>query len=188
MTFVAKALDSIRRICAGIASRARNLWYKALGVDIQGYVWLRRISIPRNHGEISLAANVALDEGVVLLAGGDPRGAKKITIGANTYINRHTFLDASHEIRIGRDVAMGPRCYITDHDHGMAPGMPVMAQPLVSSPTVISDGVWLGAGCIVLKGVTIGSNTIVGAGSIVLRDLPPDVVAAGQPARVLRKR
>ena len=81
-----------------------------------------------------------------------------------------------------------PRCYITDHDHGTELGTPILDQPLVSAPTVISDGVWLGAGCIVLKGVTIGKNTVVGAGSIVVRDLPPDIVAEGRPARAVRKR
>ena len=55
-----------------------------------------------------------------------------------------------------------------------------MTQPLVSRPTVISDGVWLGAGCIVLKGVTIGRNTVVGAGSVVVHDLPADSIAVGR--------
>jgi maltose O-acetyltransferase len=63
-----------------------------------------------------------------------------------------------------------------------------MDQPLVSAPTTVGDGVWLGAGCIVLKGVTIGKNTVVGAGSIVVRDLPADIIAEGRPARAVRKR
>ena len=188
MTPVAEALDYMRRIGAGLASRWRNIYYKALGVEIGGYVWLRKIDIPRNFGQIFLANGVALDEGVTLLAVGEPGGAKKIAIGENTYINRNTFIDASHQIRIGRGVGIGPRCYITDHDHGTELGTPILDQPLVSAPTVISDGVWLGAGCIVLKGVTIGKNTVVGAGSIVVRDLPPDIVAEGRPARAVRKR
>ena len=51
---------------------------------------------------------------------------------------------------------------------------------------MIGDNVWLGGGVIVLPGVTIGDNTVVGAGSVVVRDLPPDVVAVGNPARVVR--
>jgi acetyltransferase-like isoleucine patch superfamily enzyme len=188
MTMLAKVLGYIRRMSGGLASRYRNMYYKALGVEIQGYVWMRRISIPRNFSEILLANNVALDEGVTLLAVGGPGNSKKIAIGEGTYINRATFIDASHEVRIGRNVGIGPRCYITDHDHGTAPGTPIMDQPLISTPTVISDGVWLGAGCIVLKGVTIGKDTIVGAGSIVVRDLPPDSVAIGRPARAVRNR
>jgi acetyltransferase-like isoleucine patch superfamily enzyme len=188
MMIIAKAIDYIRRIWAGLASRCRNIYYKSLGVEIEGYVWMRKVSIPRNFSQIFLANGVALDEGVTLLAVGDSDSAKKIAIGESTYINRNTFIDASHHVRIGRHVGIGPRCYITDHDHGTEPGIPIMDQPLVSAPTVISDGVWLGAGCMVLKGVTIGKNTVVGAGSIVVRDLPPDIVAEGRPARAVRKR
>lgn len=188
MTIFATALTHFRRIGAGLASRWRNAYFRALGVEIDGYVWLRRIDIPRNFGQISLAKGVALDEGVTLLAVGEPGATKKITIGAETYINRNTMIDAAHQVSIGRGVGIGPGCYISDHDHGMEPGFPVMTQPLVSRPTVISDGVWLGAGCIVLKGVTIGSNSVVGAGSVVVHDLPADVIAVGRPARVVRKR
>ena len=169
-------------------SRWRNIYYRALGVEIAGYAWLRRVDIPRNFSRIFLANGVALDEGVTLLVAGDGSTHKMIVIGENTYINRNTFIDASEQIRIGRGVGIGPRCYITDHDHGTEPNTPIMDQPLVSAPTIISDGVWLGAGCIVLKGVTIGKNTVVGAGSIVVRDLPSDIIAEGRPARAVRKR
>jgi len=185
---VATFLAFIERAATALSSRARNLYYRALGVEIAGYVWLRKIDIPRNFGEISLAKGVALDNGVVLLATGEPTGRKKIIIGENTYINRNTFIDASAEVRIGRNVGIGPSCYITDHDHGMAPTQFVMDQPLVSKPTTIGDGVWLGANVIVLKGVTIGVNTVVAAGSLVARDLPTDVIADGRPARPLKKR
>jgi acetyltransferase-like isoleucine patch superfamily enzyme len=188
MTVLAAPLASLHRACCGLASRWRNVYFRALGVGIDGYVWMRRIDIPRNFDQISLAKGVALDDGVTLLAVGEATGTKKIEIGENTYINRYTMIDAARQIRIGRGVGIGPHCYITDHDHGMAPGAPVMTQPLVARPTVISDGVWLGAGCIVLKGVTVGENTVVGAGSVVVHDLPADIVAVGRPARVVRKR
>ena len=55
-----------------------------------------------------------------------------------------------------------------------------------AEPIVLEDDVWLGGGVIVCPGVTIGENTVVGAGSVVVRDLPADVVAVGNPARVLR--
>jgi acetyltransferase-like isoleucine patch superfamily enzyme len=181
-------LRPLNRAASGLASRARNVVYRWLGVEITGYVWLRKISIPRDFRDISLANGVALDEGVVLLASGASTGKKKIIIGEGTYINRWSFVDASEEIRIGRGVGIGPRCYITDHDHGTAPNSNFMEQPLVSSPTTICDGVWLGASVIVLKGVTIGRNTVVAAGSLVVRDLPPDVIAEGRPARAVKKR
>jgi acetyltransferase-like isoleucine patch superfamily enzyme len=186
--FVSSTLQFLIRVKDGLASRARNIYYKALGVEIHGYCWLQKIEIRRNHSEISLAKGVALDHGVILLCSGPGTGKKKITIGENTYINRNSFIDASQEIRIGRNVGIGPRCYITDHDHGTAPGELIMAQPLIGDTTTICDNVWLGASVIVLQGVTIGPNTIVAAGSVVARDLPPDVLAEGRPARPFKKR
>jgi maltose O-acetyltransferase len=56
-----------------------------------------------------------------------------------------------------------------------------------AEPIAVSDNVWLGGGVIVLPGVTIGENTVVGAGSVVPRDLPADVVAVGNPARIIRR-
>jgi maltose O-acetyltransferase len=56
-----------------------------------------------------------------------------------------------------------------------------------AAPITIGDNVWLGGGAIVLAGVTIGANTVVGAGAVVTRDLPADVVAVGNPARVVRR-
>ena len=83
---------------------------------------MRRIDIPRNFDQISLANGVALDDGVTLLAVGDATSTKKITIGDNTYINRFTLIDAAHQITVGRGVGIGPNCYITDHDHGTGAG------------------------------------------------------------------
>ena len=83
---------------------------------------------------------------------------------------------------------IGPFCYLTDHDHGMIAGTPIVTQPLVSTPMVLGADVWLGARVTVLKGVTIGEGAIVGAGAVVTRDVPAGAIAAGIPARVIRKR
>ena len=181
-------LQFMIRAATGISSRSRNLYYKARGVEICGYAWLRRIDIPQNFRSISLANGVALDSGVVLRALGPNSDKKKITIGENTYVNRNSFIDASEEIRIGRNVAIGPRCYITDHDRGTRPDQPGMDYSLSCEKTIICDGVWLGTNVIVLKGVTIGVNTVVSAGSVVVEDLPANVIAGGRPAVPIRKR
>src|SRR5262249_13244093 len=99
MSVVAASLAFMDRAASALSSRTRNFYYRALGVEIIGYAWLRKISIPRNFSEISLANGVALDDGVVLLAVGEPSGGKKIIIGENTYINRNAFIDASMEVR-----------------------------------------------------------------------------------------
>jgi acetyltransferase-like isoleucine patch superfamily enzyme len=75
------------------------------------------------------------------------------------------------------------------YDHGTALGVPIDEQPITSKgPIVIGDEAWLGTGTIVLSGVTIGRGAIVGAGSVVTRDVPPDSIAGGNPARVLGVR
>jgi acetyltransferase-like isoleucine patch superfamily enzyme len=185
---VASAVQFLSRAAKGTSSRARNLYYKARGVEINGYAWLRSVHIPQNFSDIALANGVALDVGVVLLAVGARAATKKIIIGENTYLNRHSLVAAFKEVRIGRNVGIGPRCYITDHEQSARPDQAIREQHIFAEPTTICDGVWLGAGVMVLKGVTIGVNTVVSAGSLVVRDLPPDVIAGGRPAGVIRKR
>jgi acetyltransferase-like isoleucine patch superfamily enzyme len=176
----------IRQIAGGAASRWRNAYYKMLGVNIQGYCWMRPIEIPRNFGDIQLAAGCSLDRGVTLLCSGESLHHPKIIIGASTYINRNTFLDASLEILIGQDCGIGPGCYITDHDHGTAAGRPPLAQDLIAQPTRIGDRVWVGANVTILKGVTVGDDAVIGAGSVVTQDVPSGAIVVGVPARVVR--
>ena len=88
-------------------------------------------------------------------------------------------------ITIGDDVQIGPNVQLLTPTHPIEPD-PRQAKWEAAEPIAIGDNAWLGGGVIVLPGVTIGENTVVGAGSIVTKDLPPNVVAAGNPARVIR--
>lgn len=181
-------MQSVLRIFQAIASRTRNLFFRLQGLKTDGYIWMQKISIPRNHKAVSIGTNVALDQDVVLLAVSKPDGKPQIEIGESTYINRRTIIDASHSVMIGKRVGIGPMCYITDHDHGTELGKPILEQDLIASPTIIEDDVWLGFGVIVLKGVTIGQGSVIAAGSVVARSIPENVIAEGRPARVVRKR
>jgi acetyltransferase-like isoleucine patch superfamily enzyme len=173
------------RINNGLASRWRNIWFRLLGVRLRGYIWMRRISIPRNWNDITLEAPASLDEGVVLLCSG-PAKSDKLLIRKGTYINRHTMIDVSESLEIGEDCMIGPYSYLTDHDHGQTNDLPIKSQPLIGKPVRIGRNVWLGAGVIVLKGVTIGENAVVGAGAVVTRNVPPGAKVAGIPARQIR--
>lgn len=175
------------RAAAGLASRARNLWLRALGVRLGGYVWLRRVSIPRQWEGVTLEKGVCLDDGVVLLCSG-AKGPDKIVIRYGTYVNRYTMLDAHERIEIGRNCMIGPHCYITDANHGTAQGAAVKDQPMETAPIFIEDEVWLGAGVIVLAGVRLGRGAVVGAGAVVTKDVPPHAVFAGVPAREIARR
>lgn len=174
------------RAMRGLDSRWRNLYYRSLGVKLQGYVWLGRVEIPRNFRDIELAAGCSLDNDVVLLSSGELSGQPKIRVGNSTYINRNTFIDASLSIVVGQECGIGPGCYITDHDHGMEANIPPLAQPLIAQPTQLCDRVWLGANVTVLKGVTIGKEAVIGAGSVVTKDIPPGAIAVGVPAKVIK--
>lgn len=180
-------LHLLIRINHGFRSRIRNIWFRALGVRLRGYVWMRRISIPRQWSEITVEGPAGLDDGVVLLCSG-PVKSDKIVIRRGAYINRFTMLDASERIEIGSNCMIGPFCYITDHDHGHEKDRPIGEQPLHSAPVVIGNNVWIGAGAIILKGVTIGDGAIVAAGSVVTKAVEPCAKVAGVPARKIGVR
>ena len=175
------------RLYQGVLSRFRNAYYRFLGVNIQGYVWMRSIEIPRNWNDITLEEGVSLDRGVVLLCSG-PHRKDKLIIRSGTYVNRYTMLDAHEHLEIGRNCMIGPHCYFTDANHGVAMGQFIREQPMQTSPVIIGDDVWIGAGVIVLPGVHIGRGAVVGAGSVVTSDIPSNTIAVGVPARVLRTR
>ena len=176
--------ERMRKFWQSGRSRQRTFIYRLLGMRIDGRIWLEAIEWPLRPGCITLADGAALDRGVTLLATND---AARIVIGERCYVNRHTMLDASALIEVGAQTMIGPFCYITDHDHAFGPGMAPGETPLVSAPTKIGGRCWLGAHVSVLKGVTIGEGTVVGAGSVVTKSLPSGVVAAGIPAKVLRE-
>ena len=106
-------------------------------------------------------------------------------IGARTFANFGLICLDVATITIGDDVQIGPDVQLLTPTHPTAAGAR-RDKWEAARPIVIGDNVWLGGGVIVLPGVTIGENTVVGAGSVVVRDLPPDVVAGGNPARVVR--
>jgi maltose O-acetyltransferase len=107
-------------------------------------------------------------------------------IGAGTFVNYGAvFLDVG-KIVVGADVQLGPNVQLLTATHPIEPG-PRRDKWESSEPITIEDNVWLGGGVIVCPGVTIGENTVVGAGAVVPRDLPPNVVAVGNPARITRR-
>jgi serine acetyltransferase len=173
--------QSAIRFAEAFNSRRRNLWFAMLGVRLRGYVWMRRVSIPRQWSDVSIEKDVSLDDGVVLLCSGSPK-QNKISIDQATYLNRFTMLDAHSQISIGRNCMIGPYCYITDANHGRAPGVLVKDQQMEPRPVVIEDDVWLGARVVVLPGVRLGRGCVIGAGAVVTHDVPPGAVFAGVPA------
>lgn len=111
---------------------------------------------------------------------------ENIHVGARTFINYNlTALDVA-EIRIGEDCQLGPNVQLLTPTHPIAP-QPRKDKLEAAKPITLGDNVWLGGGVIVCPGVSIGDNTVVGAGAVVTKDLPANVVAMGNPARVVRE-
>lgn len=109
-----------------------------------------------------------------------------IHIGARTFINYGAVLLDVVPITIGEDVQIGPNIQILTPTHPLEPE-PRRAKWEAARPITIADNVWLGGGVILCPGVTVGENTVVGAGAVVTRDLPANVLAVGNPARVIRQ-
>jgi maltose O-acetyltransferase len=106
-------------------------------------------------------------------------------VGARTFANFGLICLDVATVTIGDDVQIGPNVQL------LTPTHPIGAEARrakweAARPITIGDNVWLGGGVIICPGVTIGANTVVGAGAVVTRDLPPDVVAVGNPARVIK--
>lgn len=117
------------------------------------------------------------------------RYPSRIRIGDNVTINRGCSLYASYmvdgaEIRIGNNVALSPhvRIYAASHDYSS------LALNDTGAAVIIEDFAWVGAGTTILPGVTIGRGAVVGAASVVSRNVPPYSVAVGNPARVIKER
>lgn len=109
-----------------------------------------------------------------------------IKIGSGTFINFGAMLIDVAPITIGHDCQLGPNVQLLTPLHPVDPG-PRRDKWEAAKPITLEDNVWLGGGVIVLPGVTIGQNTVVGAGSVVTKSLPANVVAVGSPARVIRE-
>lgn len=110
---------------------------------------------------------------------------KHIHIGERFYSNFDCILLDGAEIRIGDDVLFGPRVGIFTTNHAIDPEERA-AGACYAKPVSIGNKVWLGANVTVNQGVTIGENTIIGSGSVVTKDIPANVIAVGNPCRILR--
>ena len=114
----------------------------------------------------------------------------RIRLGEGSSISNNSCLNgASVGIDIGRDVMIAPNCCLVAFNHGtVLSGMPMIRQPLAESPIVVEDDVWIGANCTITAGVTIRTGAVVAANSVVTRDVGPNEIVGGAPARLLKLR
>lgn len=113
-------------------------------------------------------------------------GLKNVHVGRDVVFNFGTCIVDDGPVYIGDDCMIGPGCHLVTAMHPVSPRL--RRQKLqYNKPVRLGNNVWLGAGAIILPGVTIGDNSIVGAGSVVTHDVPSDTIVVGNPAKVLRK-
>ena len=145
-----------------------------------------------NERYISIGDNTLIGPGVALSAGMVPGQEcitnPVVTIGDRCLIGKGSGIVGHFSITIGNDVWTGHHVYITDQNHGYEDvTRPISEQSQPERAVSIGNGSWLGHGSIVLPGVTIGEHVVVGANSVVTKDIPSFCVAVGSPARVIRR-
>ncbi len=149
------------------------------------YNALRPLDMPRRTRALRSLLG-ALGEGVVVEQPFRCDYGRNIALGERTFLNYGCVMLDCAPITLGRHVLVGPGCHFYTAIHPIDP-LERMTDRERAEPIAIGDNVWLGGHVTVLPGVTIGENTVVGAGSVVTRSLPANVVAVGNPARVVRE-
>ncbi len=147
----------------------------------------------RNAKFISLGDNVSLDNNVVLQLSEEYRkygsDTPKLEIEDKVTIGSGTVISAAQHILIKKNVLVSQHCFIGDHDHEYKDiNIPIRYQGLRNvRSVVIGEGAWIGANVTVCSGVTIGKNSVIGANSVVKEDVPDYAVAAGSPAKIIKR-
>lgn len=136
-------------------------------------------------GRLEIGAGTLLEPGVWITAPGKAR----VRIGSGTFLNLGVMVASENLVEIGDHCMLANGCFVTDSSHRYDdPDQPITWQGFTSKgPTRLGDNVWCGANVAITSGVTIGERCVIGANSVVTHDIEPFSVAAGAPARVLRK-
>ncbi|MBF0258882.1 MAG: acyltransferase [Desulfamplus sp.] len=178
----------------------KKIWFKLLKLYVGHFLEPQLESLGRNSYVVKpwyievFGGPVTIGENITLLASSDKRtrltvwSDKKdipgIYIGDHVLISPGVRISAAREIMISDNCMIASNAYITDSDwHGIYDrSLP----PDTAYPVKLENNVWIGDSAIICKGVTIGQNSIIGAGAVVSSDIPPDSIAVGNPARVVR--
>ena len=168
----------------------RYLWFFKIRnrhIVTRGFVFLgpgAQIYCRRGFGRMELGRWIHIGRGSAIRCHeGFLRVGDKVVFGSNDTVT--CYLD----VEIGRDCILADDVYIGDFDHRFADtSVPIRKQGIVTSPVRVEDDCWIGEKASIMRGVTVGGGSVIGANSVVTHDVPPYSVAAGNPARVLRSR
>ncbi len=138
---------------------------------------------------VSLGSDGCFERGVSVWLANEPDADPRLIVGQRVFIGRYSSLDSYHPITIGDDVMIGAYCYLTTGNHRFERrDIPMNAQGFEGAAIEIGSDVWIGAHVTVLPGVAIGNGAILGAGSVVTKNVPPYEIWAGVPAKYIKKR
>jgi acetyltransferase-like isoleucine patch superfamily enzyme len=113
----------------------------------------------------------------------------EISVGAKTVMGQECTISAYKHVSIGRECVVADRVMLIDFDHGMVEvDRPIRLQGIYKRDVRVGNNVWIGYGACVLRGVTVGDNAVIGTSAVVTKDVPPNAVVAGVPARIIRMR
>lgn len=145
-----------------------------MGVGLR-YVWALRLAK-------RVGRNIYFSRSVEVLSW------KNLVIGNNVSIHKDCYIDASGGLAIGNDVSVAHASSILTFEHTWDnASVPIKYNPSVFCPVIIEDDVWIGCGCRILAGVTIGRRAIVAAGAVVTRDVIPGTLVGGVPAKIIKR-
>lgn len=146
----------------------------------------------RNKRNITLGKQFSCGYSCRITAGEDVETG--VRIGDNCSIGDNCQIEGGGGVIIGNNVLMASRVFITSNSHGSYKGdaesnpeIPPAKRHVVKKKTIIEDNVWIGNNCTILMGVKVGRSAIIGAGSIVTKDVPEKTIVAGNPAKVIRR-
>jgi len=112
-----------------------------------------------------------------------------VEIGDKTVLGQECTISAYEQVRIGEQCVIADRAMFIDFDHGVVEvERPIRQQGIYTRPVEVGSNVWIGYGACILRGVSVGDNSIVGTNSVVTKDVPANAVVAGVPARIVRMR
>jgi acetyltransferase-like isoleucine patch superfamily enzyme len=125
-----------------------------------------------------------VDESFSLIPPFYTTGGENIRVGRNVFINQNCTMYDLGGIDVGDDVMIGPNVSIITSSHPLEPSQ--RRDAVLAKPIVIQRNVWIAAGVTIIGGVTVGENSVVAAGSVVTKDVPPNTLVGGAPARIIR--
>lgn len=159
----------------GLSALHRAAWEATLTPVVPN---TRRRDLLQRLGLRGVARGAMISDGVVFAP---PR---RISIGEGSFLNREVFVDT--DVHLGRNVFVGPRAMFISARHPVGSAQ-LRAAPGQPDPVHVGDGCWIGAGAVILPGVTIGSGSVIGAGAVVTKDCAPNGLYTGVPARRVRE-